>query len=501
MTLHYARRIDLVIGRGLTLANFAERLSGIWGDRVLMTDGASGETLTYRQANELVTAYSNAIAAKIQPHDRVVLATPNTYHQFLACLAVARAGGIAVPINPQMRPAEISHVEKDSGAVLCIRDVSELMGEFPTVAPARPGAEDVAALMYTSGTTGAPKGAALSHRSLLGQSAFATLFPANLRHDEVVVALPVAHIMGFATLIGLMSAGLAVYFSERFRAAETLVAIESRRAAAFVGVPAMYRMMAEAGAAEKDLSSVRLWMSGADVMPPDLIRLFKRYGSSAKVPLIGSVGEAAFVEGYGMVEVGGGVAAKVSPPMIPVGFGDALGFRLPGYKFKVVDEGDKAVSIGHTGELLIRGPGVLREYWNSPEATTAALTSDGWLRTGDLVRVGPFGTIIFSGRKKHTVKCGGFSVYPLEVEAALEEHPEVLEASVIGLPDKTLGEVPCAVVRVAPGSALAEETLLAWAEDRLSHYKSPRKIRFVDELPRTGTGKVQKEHLLELFAS
>jgi acyl-CoA synthetase (AMP-forming)/AMP-acid ligase II len=322
----------------------------------------------------------------------------------------------------------------------------------------------------------------------------------HLRRDEVVVALPVAHIMGFVTLVGLATAALPVYFMGRFRPNDVLTAIESRRATGFVGVPAMYRMMLEAGAAERDLRSIRVWMSGADVMPSELARTFKGLGASARLPILGDLGQASFVEGYGMVEVGGGVAAKVSPPFAPFGVGETVGFRLPGYKFKVVDERGRGVAMGGLGELWVRGPGVLEGYWNAPEATAEALTADGWLRTGDLVRVGPLGTVMFCGRRKHTIKSGGYSVYPLEVEAVLEEHPDVVEASVVGIPDAKLGEVPAAAVRVRRRSSVDGDAIASWAAERLAAYKAPRRVVVVDELPRTGTEKVQKDRLTELFA-
>lgn len=499
MTLNQLRRLDLALRRRLTLADFAEHLASVWGDRVLVEE-AAGTAVTYAEAARRVERWSAAIAPQVSSGDRVVLATPNGYDQLLLALAAARAGALPVPVNPQMRPVELQHVVDDSGATLVISSADDLALDAPEITAARPADRDVAALFYTSGTTGRPKGAALTHRALVGQSRTAALWPAQLRDDEVVVALPVAHIMGFATLVGLATAGLRVYFMDRFRPRDVLAAIESRRCSGFVGVPAMYRMMSEAGAADHDLGSVRVWASGADVMPSDLARQFKRYGASAHLPLLGDVGEAAFVEGYGMVEVGGGVAAKVSPPFLPLGVGETVGFRLPGYRFKVVDETGHEVSMGGLGELWVRGPGVLEEYWNAPGATADALTADGWLRTGDLVRVGPLGTVMFCGRRKHTIKSGGYSVYPLEVETALEEHPDVAEASVVGIVDPQLGEVPVAAVRLRRGATTDGQHLVEWAADRLASYKAPRRVVVVDDLPRTGTEKVQKERLAELFA-
>jgi len=418
----------------------------------------------------------------------------------LLCLAVSRAGGLAVPVNPRMRPEEVDHVVADSGAALVIGDPAEVEDRPPLerAAPAHRG--DVAALFYTSGTTGKPKGVRLTHRALLGPMVRGALYPSALRRDEAVVALPVAHIMGFGSLLGLACAGIPAYVLPRFRPLDVLDAIERRRATMFVGVPAMYRLMLEAGAEQRDLSSIRVWASGADAMPVDLARRFKRMGSTVRLPLCGDVGEAAFVEGYGMVELGGGAAAKVSPPFADLPFADTLGFPLPGHRLKVVDDEGEEVGPGQVGELWVKGPGILEGYHNAPEATAQAVTPDGWLRTGDLARRAAFGTVAFAGRKKDVIKSGGYSVYALEVERCLEQHPDVLEAVVIGLPDDRLGEVPAAVVRLASGARSTGAEILAWAGERVADYKAPRHLRVVDALPRTGTEKVQKRRLLDLFA-
>jgi acyl-CoA synthetase (AMP-forming)/AMP-acid ligase II len=502
MTTRSIERAALVLRRDLTLGTLFDRLEKVHRDRRLVTEAERGLDLTYAQAAKRVRRWSGGVAAQTSPGDVVVVAGPNGYEQLLLCCAVARAGALPAPINDQMRRDEVAHVVADSGATLVLRSAAAVDSAPALARPPVARSEDVAALFYTSGTTGKPKGAALTNRALVGQVATAALWPARLHRDEAVVALPAAHIMGFSVLVGLAVAGIPTYLLPRFHPVQVLDAIEGRRATVFVGVPAMYRMLDEAHAGDRDLTSVRLWASGADAMPPELAQRFKKMGATLTVPVLGAIGQAVFAEGYGMVEVGGGVAAKVSPPYVGASqgpMGEALGFALPGYEMRVVDEHDAPSPAGQVGELQVKGPGVLKAYWGDDEATSAVLTDDGWLRTGDLARKGPLGMVVFEGRSKHVIKRGGYSVYALEVEQSLEEHPDVLEASVVGLPDDRMGEVPAAVVRLAEGATLPGIDLGAWAATRLAEYKVPARFVAVDELPRTGTAKVQKAELLALF--
>ena len=463
-------RVRLARGRDASLGTMLDRLATVHGDRRLVSE-AGGATRTYREAAALVARWSGGFA----PDETVVVALPNGYDQFLACIAVARAGAVPVPVNDRMSDEEIEHIVTDSGARRVLHDASELGGHPPGDAhtPA-----DVAAIFYTSGTTGRPKGARLSHHALVGSLGTAALWPTALRRDEAVVGLPVAHIMGFVVLAGTAMAGVPSYVLPRFDATQVLDAIEARRATLFIGVPTMYRMLLEAGAAERDLKSVRVWGSGADAMPPDLARTFQRMGASARAFGV-DVGQALFVEGWGMVETSGAAIGHVAFPYV-----DGPMFPLPGYRVRIADD----------GELLVRGPGVLDGYHGDPDATAAVL-HDGWLHTGDLARRGPLGTVRFAGRIKDVVKSGGFSIFSAEVERALEEHPGVVEAAVLGVPDARLGEVPVAAVR---GTASPDD-VLAFAHDHLAHYKVPRQVVVVDDLPRGGTGKVQKDRLRPLF--
>jgi long-chain acyl-CoA synthetase len=496
------RRLELLRDRDLTLATFAERLAAVHGTKPLVEEhGDGGLRLDYDDAATIVARWAGALRGRVAPGDRVVVALSNGYAVFLLAQAVTRAGGIAVPVNPQMRPQEIDYVVSDSAAALVVRETGELEGGEPAeAAPVDPG--DIAALLYTSGTTGQPKGAELTHRSLLGRVTNAALYPSGWRRDEAVSGMPVAHVAGFSLLVQLAAFGIPVYLLRKFRPDVALDAIEQRRATVFVGVPAMYRMMEEAGAETRDLSSVRLWASGADAMPHQLARRFQKRGATAQLPFTRrAVGEAAFVDGYGMVELGGGAAVKVLPPGLSLPFDGLLGLPLPGYRMRVLDETGGDVPRGEIGELAVKGPGVMRGYHGHDDETHAALTDDGWLRTGDLARRGRLGLVEFAGRKKDVIKHGGYSVFAAEVEDVLDAHPAVLECAVVGIPDERKGEIPAAAVRRRAGASLTESELRAWAAERLAEYKAPQRIVFVDSLPRTGTEKVRKADVVELFTA
>ncbi len=492
-----ARKARLAFDHDLTLATVFDRLAATGGGRVLV-DEVDGDVRTLAEAADRVARWASAVRERIEPGSIVVVATPNGYDQLLLCAAVSRAGGIPAPVNDRLRPEEIDHIVADAEAGLVLRAASDL----PLTAPplddgAEPDPRSVGAVFYTSGTTGRPKGAELTHRALVGQMNRMALVPTGLG-GQAVYSLPMAHIMGFVIALGLAYAGVPARFLPRFRAAPMLDEIESRRASVYVGVPAMYRMLLDAGAEQRDLSSVRMWISGADAMPPELAERFTRMGALATLPGGRTIGRAVFAEGYGMVETGGGGALKVDLPGLP----DAvrrLGVPSPGYKTRVVDESGEEVARGQVGELQLSGPGVLKGYRGADDATKALFTDDGWLRTGDLVRRGPLGAFAFEGRAKDIIVRGGYNVYAVEVEQALERLDGVAEAAVVGLPDERLGEVPVAAVRLSPGASVTPDDVVAWAEDQLSRYKVPREVKIVEELPQSGTRKVQRAEVRALF--
>jgi len=487
-----------------------DRLAEEYGDRRMVEEAGDGLNLTFRQGAQAVSSCAEVLRSKIAPGDRVVVGVPNGYAILLLCAAITRAGGVAVPVNPKMSDAEIDHVVEDSAASMVLReppvDVSDVgrashPHPLPDDAPSLARPEDVAVLFYTSGTTGKPKGAELTHRGLVGalsglMRAGALLSPVR---QEALSGLPVAHIAGFSALVQMAGLGVCGYLLPQFWPDDALDAIESRRITIVIGVPAMFRMMLDAGAEKRDLRSVRLWSSGADVMPDDLARTFQRLGGSVTLPFLHrTVGQAAFVDGYGMVELGGGVATRLFPPGPPLPIKPMVR-AMPGNKLRVVDDEGHDVRRGQVGELMVKGRSTMRGYHGQADETAAAMDQEGWLRTGDLVRQRWGGFFEFAGRKKDVIKHGGYSVFAVEVEQALREHPAVTEAAVIGIPDSRKGEIPAAVVLLEPGVQVTEDELIGWARERLADYKVPRQVRFVDELPRTGTEKVRKASLKDLF--
>jgi len=498
--LRTLRRTKLALDRNVTLGVLLERLGAADPDRVLVTE-VGGEARTLAEAARLVDRWAAGVSVRTSPGDVVVVATANGYDQLLLCLAASRAGCVPAPVNDNMRSEEVDHVVADAGATLVVRHADELeTATHDALGPAHPtDPSAVGAVFYTSGTTGKPKGAELTHRGVLGGLNLAALLPVRGRGDEAVFSLPMAHIMGFAAGVGMACAGVPVRFLPRFDAEIVLDEIEQRRVGLFVGVPAMYRMLLDAGAERRDLTSVRVWVSGADAMPPDLVERFTRMGAAAHLPGVGPVGRATFAEGYGMVETSGGVAARLALPYVPAAIG-RVGVPLPGYRTRVMGEGGDEVALGAVGELQLTGPGVLKGYRGDHDATQGAFTADGWLRTGDLVRRGPIGSFTFHGRAKDVIVRGGYNVYAVEVEQALERHPAVAEAAVVGLPDERLGEVPVAAVVLSEGAAPATpDEIRTWAKGELSSYKVPVRVEVVDELPHSGTRKVQRSEVRELF--
>ncbi|WP_338752471.1 acyl-CoA synthetase [Janibacter alittae] len=489
-------------------------------DRVAYVDGLAGVQTTYAQLEERTNRLADALRAKGVSHgERVALLCLNSPQMMEIYLAVAKLGAISVPVNFRLHPDEIAHVLSDSGASLLFvstpfvdaatqalasgtsvretirvpalaeREAGEGGDYEPLVSSgaservvADVGHDDVCVIMYTSGTTGRPKGAMLTHGNFFYNAINAMGFASGIgRTDVTISAAPLFHIgaLGVHTLPFLF-VGAGVVVIEAFTPDQWVEAAARHHVTQAFLVPAMWAAVAASPALETaDLSSLRLAISGGAPCPLPVISAMKSHG-------------VAFTEGFGMTETSPN-AACLQPEDV-VEHAGSVGRPVAFMDFRILDEMDQDVPVGHVGELCLRGPSVFVGYWDKPEATAEAIR-DGWFHTGDMARVDEEGFYSLVDRKKDMIITGGENVYPIEVEQVLYGHPDVVEVAVIGVLDETWGETVAAVVVRAADSSLTADGLREWARERISHFKAPRRVAFVDELPRNATGKILKREL------
>jgi acyl-CoA synthetase (AMP-forming)/AMP-acid ligase II len=476
----------------------------------------------------------------LQPSQLVAIYRTNTVECFHWFLAIVRAGGIAVPLNPMLTTAEVGRILSTSGARVLVTDTAVFTRSIhdrdalpvdtwiqadqePATLPGFLRAPDHAtrvehpfppadidasatiAVFHTSGTSGFPKGAALSSRALLGARASTVLASLVLGpRDLALVALPWSHIMAVSiALYGLM-AGIRGCFLDRFDAARALDMIEQYKVTAVVGVPAMFARLVNSNPDPARLKTVRLWLSASDHLPSEVRESIRQFGGLARLPF-GRRVPPVLVNGYGMVELGGLAMMGVDLSFAP-GSGDVC-FPVPPFRIRVADEQGKSVKPGVTGECQILRRGVSPHYWkDAPKDgadNQALLTDDGWLRTGDLATRNRLGMIRLVGRMKDVIKSGGYSVYVRELEEAIAAHPAVARAAAFGLPHKEKGESPAAAVELHPASIATEVELVDWCRTRLAPYKAPRRIWILEpgSLPQNHTGKLLRRELRARFSA
>lgn len=529
---------DLGLGT-VHLGALTRHLAERYGDRRAIEDDAPTPGLHaggWRTHLELEKHVARLAAAHADlgtvAGNRVLIMVANRLDVVLHALALARLDAVAVPVNPHLKDAELAAIAEAASAVRVVADadsaarlgavddetlaaldvvptgdedpatgIAGWLAEHPRATRTAPEDQDVDAttiLLATSGTTGLPKAAALTSRGLTSTLGRLAVAPVGRQRgpragrDLILAALPLTHVMGLAAVLGAMATGVPLLHRSRFDAAEALDVFESRRPNTFVGVPTMYADLEAAGADERDLSSVQLFISGADVMPPDRARRFQRRGAIGRVAGRG-LGTAAFIDGYGMVELSGAAALRLYPPS-PTGKIDVPSFAvaLPGNKVRAVDEDGRPVGRGEVGELQFAGPGVTKGYEGRPDSGADA---EGWFSTGDYGRVWAGGVFAFAGRSRDRLKVGGFSVFPAEVEELLRDHPAVRDVAVVGLPDDRLGERPVALVVAA--ADFDREGFLAWAAEHVAGYRRPRAVAVVDDLPRGNHGKLDRRTATE----
>jgi acyl-CoA synthetase (AMP-forming)/AMP-acid ligase II len=520
------RRVFLREHRLLNYATWLDRLVELWGDRTAFVldrpidyPGFAGEILSYRDVGALVNRMAHALRALgVRKGDRVAMITMNRIEMAFVNFAAGRIGAIPVPMNFMLRPNEIDYIVRKAGAELLVCDravfesqirsagevlsvkrwamvgdegsvpepcvpLRDLMRDAPDrVEPVPPASdEEPALLFFTSGTTGFPKGAVLTHTAAMvgvrHHGRVYALRPGVTPHLSLLV-MPVAHAGGYAALLIQLAVGTPAYFMSRFDPAAILETIPRYRITLFSGTPTMFRMLLDAGAREADLSSIRIFGGGADLFPDELVRTFRDL--AARPGPLGTRRKPLFFRGYGMAEANSYVTQT---PPFPCG--DAcLGWVMPPVRYRIVDEDGRDVPRGQPGELLLAGPTITKEYWNDPEATAAAIR-DGWLHTGDIVRQGKWRMLFFVGRTKEIIKSGGYKIAAAEIDQILCGHPAVQAAATVGVPDERKGERPMAAVVLRPGAGATAEEILEWARARIAPYKCPRRIIVVDQIPFT----------------
>jgi long-chain acyl-CoA synthetase len=490
-----------------------------------------GTTFEFERLQALVEKMAaSLVASGVSKGDRVALMLPNCPQYVISFLATVRLGAVVTQINPMYVEREIQYILNDSGAetIVVYADVYERVravmpdtnlktaivvdfkgepqgldpghrsfGDFlSTDADPAPEVEidppeDVAALQYTGGTTGVSKGAMLTHRNLVAnvQQTIDVFVrnPAQFSGRKIVGALPFFHIYGLTCvmLFGLRL-GLEQVLLPRFEVEEALSVFENDRPTMFSGVPTMYMALLASGAdlRKHHLHDVLIFNSGGSALPVNLKRSFEE-----------KVGKPLF-EGYGLSEAS--PVTHNNPPFLGQGREGSIGIPIPSTDARIVDveTGETEMSIGESGELIIKGPQVMKGYLNMPDETATTL-KDGWLHTGDVAKMDEDGYFYIVDRKKDMILASGYNVYPREIEEVLFEHPDVAEAVAIGVRDEYRGESVKAFVVKRSGAAATEEEVLAFCKERLAAYKAPKSVEFREDLPKSTVGKLLRRVLAD----
>ena len=489
-----------------SVSNFPDSIAYIYGDT----------SVTYKELNQQVDRMAAGLSARgIQKGDGVALLLGNSPEFLIAYYGILRLGAFVVPMNPLYTQGEINYILDDSQAKAVIADISveprlseikeqlenlklviytdaedqewaweHLMETNNNVCPSTfIDQEDLAVILYTSGTTGKPKGAMLTHRNLASNADSISELIELHDKDCVVAVLPMFHVFCMTiSLNGPIACGATVLILPKFSPRDVVRTIREKKATVFAGVPTMYNFILQLPeSTAEDFLSIRVCISGGASIPVELLQKFEnKYNIS-------------IMEGYGLSETSPLVALN---PLKGTRKPGSIGLDIPRVKCKVVNEDGREVPRGEVGELVVQGPNVMKGYLGMPEATSAALI-DGWLYTGDLATMDEEGYIYIVDRKKDMIIVGGYNVYPREVEEVLYQHPAVIEAAVIGVPDGEYGENVKAYV-VVKDEQITVNDIIQFCQDKLVKYKLPRQVEFSKELPKNSTGKILRRELREL---
>lgn len=459
--------------------------------------------VSYREFHQSASAIADALRARgLEPGDRVGLVLPNVPGFAALFYGTLYAGGVVVPMNPLLKAREIEYYLSDSGAqmVFAIDAVADevvkgaeasgvpaftvgalgpqdLAESAADAAPVSRADDDTAVILYTSGTTGQPKGAQLTHANLSSNAAVTATTLIQTEPDDVVMGcLPLFHVFGLTCgLNASVLSGACLTLIARFDPGKALEVIQRDKVTVFEGVPTMYSAMLNHPQRDSfDVSSVRTCVSGGAAMPVEVLRAFEdAFG-------------CMILEGYGLSETS--PVASFNHPDRERKPG-SIGQPVSGVDIRLVDDDGADVPEGEVGEIAIRGNNVMKGYWQREEATKTTIP-DGWLRTGDLAKKDADGYIYIVDRKKSLIIRGGYNVYPREIEEVIYQHPEVTEAAVVAIPHPSLGEEVGAAVALAADATVTPDNLRDFVKERVAAYKYPRHVWVVDELPKGPTGKI-----------
>ena len=481
-----------------------------------------GKKISYRELDALTNCFANALSGLgVAKGDRVALYMTNRPEYIIGFYAAARLGAVATPMNPTYKKDEIQHQLNDAEASLMVVQESlyplvktvrskvaslkevVIVGHNPqpnthlfrdlirSASPKHPPqvawnwTEDLVALPYSSGTTGLPKGVMLSQQNLVANNIQFISSGRMSERDTLLIFLPFYHIYGMMLVGGGIYAGATLVIMEAFDLELSLALAQNHRVTLYYAVPPiMVALDNYPNLNQFDLSNMRYIMVGAAPLAPDVgQRVQEKTG-------------VCVLQGYGLTE------ASPVTHLNPVDQGtvklDSVGLSVPNQRQKIVDltTGEQELSVGGVGELLVKGPHVMKGYWKAPEETSRVLR-DGWLATGDVARIDDQGYVYIVDRKKEMIKYKGFSVAPAEVEAALFQHPAVADCAVYGKPDEDAGEIPKALVILRPGEEVAADVLMDFVAGRIAGYKKVREVEFVASIPKTASGKVLRRVLVE----
>lgn len=514
-----------------SLAELIDHAGEAFGDRTAVVDGDL--RLTYRELVDASRDFGAALVASgVGTGDRVAIWAPNSREWIIAVLGIFQAGATLVPVNTRYKGTEAADMLRRGGVkalvtateflgtdyVAMLRDAAPDLPDLEHVVVTRGpivdgttgwadflarateegreevrrraaalGPEDPSDILFTSGTTGVPKGVVMTHGRTLRVATDWVAMTGLQPGDVYLMVNPYFHMFGLkAGILASVAGGATMLPEPVFDIDRALRRVQEEKVTVFPGAPTIYQTILDHPDRDSyDLSSLRIAVTGAADIPVELIRRIDQ-----ELPF------TRIISGYGLSEAG--TATGTGPDDDVAAVATTVGRIRPGFELRIADQDGNPVPDGETGEVLLRGGSVMSHYLDDPEATAEAFTAEGFLKTGDLGALDEAGRLRIVGRVKDMFIVGGFNAYPAEIENALRAHPAVRDAAVIGIPDERLGEVGMAFLVPAAGASATAEEIVAWSRDQMANFKVPRRVEFVDALPLNATGKVEKNRLREM---